>query len=118
MTNNKTTIHDVLMAVNKFSSLMDKRMDKMDGGMGKLEGRMEKLEGTVTGMQSTMTTLVTKDYLDKKLADLRGDLVVLIRKEDHKVTSLIDVLHSRKVINSGEAKSLFRLEPFPRLERA
>lgn len=29
--------------------------------------------------------MVTKDYLDDKLADLRGDLVVLTKKEDAKV---------------------------------
>jgi len=41
-------------------------------------------------------TMVTKDYLDDKLSDLRGDLVVLMRKEDKKL-------------------QLFSLEPFPQL---
>lgn len=36
--------------------------------------------------------MVTKDYLDDKLADLKGDLVVLMRKEDAKLQALVDVL--------------------------
>lgn len=47
--------------------------------------------------------MVTKDYLDTKLADLRGDLVVLTRKEDAKVKSLVDLLKKKKVITGAEA---------------
>lgn len=55
------TVDEILGAVNEFSNAVDKRFDKIE------------------------STMVTKDYLDDKLADLRGDLVVMMQKEDTKV---------------------------------
>ena len=51
---------------------LEKRMGSLEGKMGSLEGRMGLLEGRIGSIESQM---VTKDYLDDKLADLRGDLV-------------------------------------------
>lgn len=55
------------------------------------------------------------DEIDIKLADLKGDLVILMRKEDRKVVSLIALLREKKVISEEEAKGLLTLEPFPQL---
>jgi len=59
--------------------------------------------------------MVTKDYLDEKLADLRGDLVVLTRKEDAKVRTLVEILRERKVLTDDDAKRILSMEPFPQL---
>lgn len=55
------------------------------------------------------------DHVDEKLADLKGDLVILMRKEDKKLISLIELLINKKLITSIEAKSIFQMEPFPQL---
>lgn len=55
------------------------------------------------------------DEMDDKLADLKGDLVILMRKGDRKVVSLIALLRDKKVISEDEAKGLLTLEPFPQL---
>jgi hypothetical protein len=39
--------------------------------------------------------MVTKDYLDNKLADLRADFGGLVRKEDLKVDEVIDTLENK-----------------------
>jgi hypothetical protein len=57
--------------------------------------------------------MVTKDYLDTKLADLRGDLVVLTRKEDTKLVALVQLLNKRKVITPTDAKHILGMDPFP-----
>ena len=49
------TNHEILEAINEFSNKTDERFSKIEA------------------------TMVTKDYLDDKLSDLRGDLVVLTR---------------------------------------
>jgi len=59
--------------------------------------------------------MVTKDYLDDKLADLRGDLVVMTRKEDTKVKCLVEILHKKKLLTAGEAKQIFKMEPFAQI---
>ena len=59
--------------------------------------------------------MVTKDYLDDKLADLRGDLVVLMRKEDRKMLTLVEILFKNKIISEKERQHILSLEPFPQL---
>ncbi len=77
-----------------------------------LEGKFDGLKQEVLKIQATM---VTKDYLDEKLADLRGDLVVLTRKEDTKLKALINLLKRNNVISEGDAQQLLTLEPFAEL---
>ena len=57
--------------------------------------------------------MVTKEYLDDKLADLKGDIIVVIRKEDRKLAVLVDVLYERRVISDEDKKKILSLEPFP-----
>lgn len=84
----ETTNSEILEAINEFSTKVDERFNKIEAVM------------------------VTKDYLDEKLADLRGDLVVLIRKEDTKVKKLVDILLKRNIITESESKEIFTMEPF------
>ncbi len=94
----ETTIQDVLDAVVDFA--------------GHTEKRFEKLENNLTAIKSQM---VTKTYLDEKLSDLRGDLTILMRKEDTKLKALVEILAEKKVLSSDDAKKIFSLEPFPQL---
>lgn len=96
--NTETTLDDVLSAVNAASTETDKRLDKIENQLTKVESQM-----------------VTKDYLDDKLADLKGDLVVLTRKEDNKLKALVDILAEKKVLNDEDKKRIFTMEPFPQM---
>jgi hypothetical protein len=79
--------------------------------------QFKEIRGEIGSMKSEIgsikSQMVTKDYLDEKLADLRGDLNVLMRKEDHKVVAIVDVLLKRKVITSEDAQRILAMEPFP-----
>lgn len=55
------------------------------------------------------------DNMDKKLDDLKGDLVMMTRKEDRKVVGLISLLRDKSVLTQDEAKGLLGMEPFPQL---
>ena len=102
---NEATTNEILEAVNVLSDHIDQRFNGVDQ-------RFDRLEARTTHIEATM---VTKDYHDEKLADLRGDLVVLMRKEDKKVQSLIEILCSKKVISTEEAKRILSMEPFPQI---
>ncbi len=88
--------NEILEAINDFSTHVD---DRFDG----VESRLNKVE----------STMVTKDYLDEKLSDLRGDLVVLVRKEDRKLAATLEILVERSVITEDDARRILELEPFP-----
>ena len=71
------TNQDILQAIGVFSNTVDKRLNTIE------------------------STMVTKDYLDEKLADLRGDLTILIRKEDTKLKTLVEVLQGEAHLELG-----------------
>ena len=105
----KITIDELALIVQKEFDATNKKIDKEIGGVKNEIGGMKK------DIVKIKATMVTKDYLDEKMADLRGDLVVLMRKEDNKVRKLLDILQKRKVISSKETKEILAMEPFPEL---
>lgn len=128
------SIQDVLTAINAFSTHVEATMATKDD-LAAIDARLTRVEFTMAtkadlaaidarlaGVESTMATkddlaklevkMVTKDYLDERLFDLKGDLVVMMRKEDYKTTAIIELLNKKKVFTNTEAKSILRLEPF------
>ena len=99
------TNREILEVINDFSTATDRRFDKVESRFDKVESRLGKIE----------SNMLTKDYLDEKLSDLRGDLVVLTRKEDNKVKKLIDILRKHNLISSKEVEEVMSMEPFARL---
>lgn len=86
---------------------------KLDERVVKIENGLTTIKGDITTIKATM---VTKDYLDEKLADLRGDLVVLMRKEDTKLKKLIEKLRTRNVLDDRDVQDIVRMEPFAVLQ--
>jgi len=101
----KITNQEILQAINAFSSDVDKKF----GGIDK------KFEGIDKKINKIQSLMVTKDYLDEKFSDFRGDLVVLMRKEDVKLNKLVDILEGKKIITNKEAQAVLSMEPFPKL---
>jgi len=85
---------------------VDKRFDAVDTRFERVESRLDRVEKKVN-------TLPDKDYLTAKLADLKGDLVVLARKQDEKTNLLIEMLARKKVLGSSEVDALRAIEVFP-----
>lgn len=90
-------------AVNKTD--FETSMASVDKRLGGMEVRLTKVEAQ----------MVTKEYLDDKLSDLRGDLVVMMRKEDNKLKTLLGILQTRKVITKVDASKVMAMEPFAQL---
>ena len=100
-----TVVEDGFLEVNEtihdLAEHMDKRFDAVDKRFDGVERRVTKVEAS----------MVTKSYLDDKLADRRGDLVGMLRTEDQKVNRLVGVLSEKSVLSSSETKDVlsFRL---------
>jgi hypothetical protein len=85
------THQDILDVIQIFSESVDKRFERIE------------------------STMVTKGYLDDKLFDLRGDLVSLVRKEDYKLTAVINELVKRDVFDDVTAKRIIAMEPYSKV---
>lgn len=99
--------------------------DEVDGRFKKVETRIDAIEPKIVAIESKVGTIetnvahigastVTKDYLDEKLFDVKGDMTALTRKEDRKVISVVTLLEKKKVFTRHEPDSILSLEPFTR----
>jgi hypothetical protein len=109
--NEEPTIRDVLDAMQTFSSSVDERFTGLEKDVAGLKTNVAGLKTDVATIKATM---VTKEYLDDKLSDLRGDLVALVRKGDRKLAAVVDELVKRQVFDEDTARRIFELEPFAR----
>jgi hypothetical protein len=72
---------------------------------------LDELHRELTGVRSQM---ITKPYLDDKLDELEGTVIIRQRKEDHKVNLLIELLHNKSVLQETDVKQLQDIQVFPR----
>ena len=56
--------------------------------------------------------MVTKSYLDDKLAGLHGDLIALARKSNTKLSVLVERLVDKGSLKRDAADQILALEPF------
>ena len=106
MNNEKeSTIDDVLLAINAFSTHVEKRFEK-------IEEQMVTKDTLKSELAKVKEQMVTKDYLDTKLSILHGDLVALTRKEDKKINAMVGVLGKKKILTDVDAKKILSMEPF------
>lgn len=115
--------NEILTALSAFSSQMDKRFESL---VTKEEAKQfatkEDLKQFVTKdelkqieyrMEALETRMVSKSYLDDKLADLISEQNQLLCKEDNKLKSLIGILYQNRTLSNHNLKTLAVLEPFP-----
>jgi len=112
MSEQEPTNTEILQAINDFATATEQRFQGMDDRFQEMDDRFQGIEKDMVVIKATM---VTRDYLDDKLADLKGDLVVLMRKEDAKLTALIEMLSKKNIISADEVKTILSMQPFPQL---
>jgi hypothetical protein len=115
---------EILEAIGAFAEQVDVRFDSVDRRFEAVDRRFDKIEADIGGMKSDIggmksdivrieSQMVTKSYLDDKLADLKGDMVVMLRTEDQKVNRLVGVLAKKGALTSVETRDVFSFRPFP-----
>ena len=115
-------IHEML---HVFSTEVDGRFDAVETRMDRIELRVTGIESRVTGIESNVagveskvsgieTRMVTKDYLDDKLADHGSRYGELIRKTNGKIETLADCLVAEGSLSSKSAETIVLSEPFAR----
>ena len=106
---NESNNKEILEAINALSADNKEILEAMSLFSTEVDKRFSKIEDTM------VTKYYLNDKLDEKLADLRGDLVVLLRKEDFKMKKLVDILKKRDLLNDVEFNEIMSMEPFPQL---
>ncbi|MCR4278291.1 MAG: hypothetical protein NUV81_00060 [bacterium] len=104
-----TNVDERFNSVDERFNSVDQRFNSVDQRFDGIDKRLDSMDSRLTRVEATM---VTKEYLDDKLSDLRGDMVALVRNEDHKLSVVVDELVKRDVFDETSAKQIYKLEPF------
>ncbi|NQV12896.1 MAG: hypothetical protein HQ530_01180 [Parcubacteria group bacterium] len=116
MTKQKMTLDRLAVMVAKgFEKTATK--DELKNLETRLDGRIGKLEKKVGGIEKRIgkieKTMVTKDYLDDRLTDLEGKLVIGQTKTNNKVNKFINILTDKDILIKSEEKGLKRTQALP-----
>jgi len=77
-----------------------------------IDEKLAPIHSEINGIKASM---VTKSYLDDKLADLKSDLIGHDRRLEHKTDALIGTLADRRVLTTPDIERLEQSRVFPRI---
>lgn len=84
--------------------------DELTIKVGALEIKVDALEKRVSRIEALM---VDKDYLDRKLAEFKWELLAVLRKEDDKFNLLVQILKDNKILKNKDLSQLQEIVIFP-----
>lgn len=105
-----TAKQDILDAIGAFAEQVDLKFEQIDRRFDKVEAEIGSMKSEIGMIKATM---VTKSYLDDKLADLKGDMVSMLRKEDQKVNRLLGILAEKRLLAPSEVQDVLSFRLFP-----
>jgi hypothetical protein len=94
---------------------MDQEIKKEFEDLAKIIKEGFDQTATKVELEHVENQMITKDYLDDKLEEHHGNMIILMRKGDAKLFRLVELLKEKNVLNDEEVKSLLSMEPFPKL---
>lgn len=87
--------------------------DNITPALDKIHERLDKMEGSMTDLRKTVANLPDKAYLDEKIANFSGEVVVREKKQEQKVNLLIDALDEQHVLRPDTIKTIKAIQVFP-----
>ncbi len=102
----ETSNKEILDAVNGLATHVEKRFSRLESDVSEIKEEIRDVK----------KQMVTKDYLDERMSDLRGDIVLIIRKEDRKSRYIADILFEKQIFTEKNLKEFYEMEPFPEIK--
>lgn len=82
---NREVLETILEAINVFSSHVDSEFNTVRSEINSTKSEAGSMKSEIKSINTRLTRveseMVTKDYLDRKLWDLQGDMVAMTRRE-------------------------------------
>ena len=116
------TLDDLALMMKKGFDNIDEKFSNIDDKFSNIDDRFSSIDNKFsniddkfkeTNRKIMQESQATRDYTDRKLAELKGDLVTYDKKIIEKVDILTDTLSGKRVITQEERVSVNQLSPFP-----
>lgn len=110
MENHEQTHRELQASISTLQETVNTVLETVNTFANHVEGEFASVKQEIGAIKATM---VTKDYLDDKLAVRKADLIIIDRKQEEKINSLASKLADKKVFTRQEAEEIVRISPFP-----
>ena len=128
MTGFEASNQEILEAIQDFSGRTDERFTQIETRLTGVETDLASVKNDLAGVKNDLvgvktdlvgvkntvaTQVVTKDYLDQKLNDLKSELIGPIKITNNKINTLTNKLAMRKVLPTADISEVLAINPFP-----
>lgn len=79
-----------------------------------VDNRIDERVPKIIDEKNAKLVYTLKEYIDEKIADLRGDVIVLLRKDDRRFLHLVEILYQKKILDQKDIGIIEELQLFPR----
>jgi predicted RNase H-like nuclease (RuvC/YqgF family) len=121
---NGATLDEVLETVNNSFTRMEERFAEVKSDISSMKSDISSMKSDISSMKSDIsdlksdvhelnTTMVTKDYLDRKVQEFKDESTIKLRKENEKVATIVRTLREKTIFSNTEAQGILAMEPFP-----
>lgn len=111
---NGTTLDDVLVAVNSAFTKVEERIEER---FAEVKSDIVEIKSDIVDLKADVhelnTTMVTKDYLDRKFQESKDDAMKIARKTNDKIVLTVRTLRDKAILSQAEAQPILTMEPFP-----
>ncbi len=118
------TTGEILEAINKFATHVEEQFSDIKTDINGIKTEMGVMKADITEMRTGMgemkkdmgvmnSGMATKDYIDRKFNNLKGDNVELIRKEDAKVDQVVTELDGHRILPKESIAAIKHFHVFP-----
>lgn len=96
---------------------MDQRFDVVESDIASIKSDIVEMKSDIADLKSDVheinTTMVTKDYFDRRLQESQDGSTIKIRKTNEKVAVVVRTLRDNAVVSEPQAQTILAMEPFP-----
>ena len=95
---------------------MNTTLDNLTSNLNDLTGFLQEHMVTHEDLERSQNKLKQEifDAMDKKLAELKGELISFMRKLSKQLNELVFVLRNKQVLTEEEREHVLSFTPFPR----
>ncbi len=101
------------MTLDKLATIIKGEFDAVDTKIAKMATKDD-----LAALDKKLSNKIdeTEEKLSNQIGSLRGELILVVRKEDKKINSLIQIMLKNKLLAAEDAKELLSIHVFPRIE--
>ena len=116
---NENTMNEILETVRflKDNGVTKTELVEIKSDIVEIKSDIVEINSDIADLKSDVhelnTTMVTKDYLDRKVQEFKDESTIKLRKENEKVATVVRALRDKTLFSDTEAQGILVMEPFP-----